>query len=59
MIIEEQASASQRQALLALDGGKQGGLYFEIFASVYPKVLEPIFAPLEIVTDREHSRARP
>ena len=58
MIIEEQASASQRQALLALDGGKQGGLYFEIFASVCPKVLEPIFAPLEIVTDREHRRAK-
>jgi hypothetical protein len=59
MIIEEQASASQRQALLALDAGKHGGLYFEIFASVCPKVLEPIFAPLEIVTDREHRRARP
>ena len=58
MIIEEQVSASQRQALLALDGGKQGGLYFEIFAAVCPKVLEPVFARLEIITDRERRRAR-
>jgi hypothetical protein len=58
MIIEGQASASQRQALLALDGGKQGGPYFEIFASVCPNVLDPIFAPPEIITDREHRRAK-
>lgn len=57
-IIDEQASADQRAALLALYGGKQGGLYFEIFASVCPNVLEPMLARLEISTDREHSRAK-
>jgi hypothetical protein len=57
-IIDDRASADQRAALLALDGAKQGGLYFEIFASVCPNVLEPMFARLEIKTDREHRRAR-
>ena len=47
-IIDDRASADQRAALLALDGAKQGGLYFEIFASVCPNVLEPMFARLEI-----------
>ena len=30
-IIDDQASAEQRAALLALDSGQHGGLYFEIF----------------------------
>ena len=57
-IIDDQASGAQRAALLALDSGKQGGLYFEIFAAVCPKVLEPMFARVEIITDRERRRAR-
>ena len=57
-IIDDRASADQRAALLALDGAKEGGLYFEIFASVCPNVLEPMFARLEIKTDRERRRAK-
>ena len=56
-IIDDQASAEQRAALLALDSGQHGGLYFEIFASVCPNVLEPMFARLDIITDRERRRA--
>ena len=56
--IDDRASADQRAALLALDGAKEGGLYFEIFASVCRNVLEPVFARLEIETDREHRRAK-
>ena len=35
-IIDDRASADQRAALLALDGAKQGGLYFEIFVPSAP-----------------------
>src|SRR5438552_664156 len=42
MIIDETATPGQRAALLALESGTQGGLYFEIFAAVCPNVLEPI-----------------
>ena len=57
-IIDDQTSVAQRAALIALDSGKQGGLYFEIFASVCPNVLEPVFARLEMMTDRERRRAK-
>ena len=58
MIIDETATPGQRAALLALESGTQGGLYFEIFAAVCPNVLEPIIAPITIETDRERRRAR-
>jgi hypothetical protein len=57
-IIDEEASAEQRAALLALESGTHGGLYFEIYASVCPKVLGPIFAPITIEVDRERRRGR-
>jgi hypothetical protein len=47
-IIDEKAAADQRTALLALESGIHGGLYLEIYATVCPKVLEPIFAPITI-----------
>lgn len=55
-IIDENASAEQRTALLALESGTHGGLYFEIYAAVCPKILEPIFAPITIEIDRERRR---
>jgi hypothetical protein len=57
-IIDERAAADQRTALLALESGTHGGLYFEIYAAVCPKVLEPIFAPITIEVDRERRRGR-
>ena len=57
-VIEDRATADQRAALVALDSAKHGGLYFEIFASVCPNRLEPIFAPLEIAINRGKRRAR-
>jgi hypothetical protein len=57
-IIDDRAAADQRSALVALDSAKHGGLYFEIFASVCPNLLEPIFAPLEIATNRGKRRAQ-
>lgn len=57
-IIDERASTDQRAALIALDSAKHGGLYFEIFASVCPNLLDPIFAPLEIASNRGKRRAQ-
>jgi len=58
IIIDEKAKAEQRMALLALESGTQGGLYFEIFAAVCPKALEPIFASITIKVDRERRLGR-
>ncbi len=57
MIIDEQTAREQREALLALDGGAQGGAYFEVFAAVCPNVLEPLYAPITMEVDRTGARA--
>ena len=57
LIIDEQATSEQRDALLALESGEQGGAVFEIFAAVCPNVLETLYAPISLETDREHRQA--
>ena len=57
-IIDDRSAADQRAALVALDSAKHGGRYFKIFASVCPNLLEPIFASLEIATNRAKRRAQ-
>ena len=57
LIIDKQATSEQREALVALDSGTQGGVYFEILASVCPNLLEPISAPIEIKLDRTRRQA--
>lgn len=57
LIVDEQATPEQRQALIALYSGKHGGTYFEIFAAVCPNVLETVVAPISLETDREARRA--
>ena len=56
-IIDEQATKEQRQALIALDSAQHGGLYWEIFAAVCPNLIEPLFAPITLNSDREKRRA--
>ncbi len=58
LIVDQAASPDQRKALLALESGTQGGIFFEIFAAMCPNVLEPIFAPITFQADRERRRAR-
>src|SRR5216683_8347891 len=58
LIVDEAASPDQRRALLALESGTQGGIFFEIFAAMCPNVLEPIFAPITFDADRERRTAR-
>jgi hypothetical protein len=57
LIIDVQATPAQRDALVALDSGTQGGAYWEIFAAVCPNVLEPVIAPIHLEVDRERRRA--
>ncbi len=56
LIIEERASAAQRQALLELASGKRGGP-FAIFAAVTATFLEPLYARYEVVVNGLDSRA--
>jgi hypothetical protein len=57
MIIDEQATKEQREALIALDSGQHGGPYWEIFGVVCPNVVEPIVAAISLSVDREKRRA--
>jgi hypothetical protein len=56
MIIDERATSAQREAINALESGKRGGAYFEIFASVCPNRLETIYAPIEFELDQAGRR---
>jgi hypothetical protein len=51
LAIDEKATADQRQAILSIASGKEGGTYFEIFASVVSKVLDPMYVPITFQTD--------
>ena len=53
LAIDEKASKDQRAALLAICSGKEGGTFFEIFASVVSKALDPMFVPIEFKTDKD------
>jgi hypothetical protein len=55
-VVDEGASAEQRQALEALAKGEHGGTYFEIFASVCPNDRDPTVAKIEFDVDRESRR---
>jgi hypothetical protein len=57
LILDEQATQEQRDALIAMTSGTQGGTVFEIFAAVCPNVLEPIIAPISLESDRGRREA--
>jgi hypothetical protein len=60
LIVDEAADDEQRDAIQQMVSGEHGGTFFEIFSSVLPHVRDPIFAPIEITSDRErrHASAR-
>ncbi len=57
-VIDERASAAQRDALLHILSGKQGGAFFEIFASMVSTVLPPQFKPITFENDRDKRSGR-
>jgi hypothetical protein len=60
-IIDERASHQQREALLRIMSGEDtepGATFFNVFASTYEKVNEPIFARIEFEVDIESRTAK-
>jgi len=53
LAIDERATPDQRNALLTITSGKAGCTLFEIFASVVSTVLDPIYVPIELSSDRD------
>jgi hypothetical protein len=58
LAIDEKATPAQRTALLNIASGKEGGTFFEIFASVVSKALDPMFVPIELESDGDKRTAR-
>ena len=45
LLIDERATPEQRNALLQIGSGQAGGLPFEILATTFSKLLDPLFVP--------------
>lgn len=58
LVIDERATPDQRTALLNIASGKEGCTFFEIFAAVVSKVLDPLYLPIDLSMDRERRVAR-
>jgi hypothetical protein len=58
LAVDEKATADQRTALVKINSGREGGTLFEIFASVVPTTLDPIFVPIQLEADRSTRTAR-
>lgn len=56
IVVGEGASEEQRDAILAMASGEQGGDYFEIVSSILSDVRDPIVAPIELDVDRDARR---
>jgi len=57
LILDEGATAEQREAVIAISGGGHGGTIFEIFSAVAPNRPAPLVLPVEIEADRERRTA--
>lgn len=53
LAIDERATADQRTAILNITSGKEGCSFFEIFAAVVSKALDPVFVPITLSSDRD------
>ncbi|MEO7165902.1 MAG: DUF1326 domain-containing protein [Spartobacteria bacterium] len=56
--VDEKASPEQREALLNIASGKDGGLPFEILVTTISKMLEPRFVPFDFKVDGLQSSVR-
>jgi hypothetical protein len=57
LIIDENATSEQQEALKAITSGADGGMPFEIYAAVTPNKLPPIVTRITFETDRERRKA--
>jgi hypothetical protein len=61
VVIDERATAKQREALLRIISGQDtepGATIFQVFAATLEKVHEPIFAPIDFEVDVNQRRAK-
>ncbi len=58
LFLDERASAEQREALLTICSGQAGGLPFEILATTFSQVLDPIDAPFQFHLNGRDSSVR-
>ena len=60
-IVDERADATQREALLRIMSGLDtvpGATFFQVFATTYTKVHDPVFAPIDLRVDIDGRSAR-
>lgn len=58
LFIDERASEEQRQALLTICSGQAGGLPFEILATTFSKMLDPVFARFDFAFNGRDNSVR-
>jgi hypothetical protein len=58
LLVDEKATPTQREALIAIGSGEAGGLPFEILATTFSTLLEPKYVPIEFNLDGLQSSAR-
>ena len=57
LVIDEQTTQEQRDAVIALESGTQGGAAFEVFAAIAPNTLKTLIAPISFESDRKSGKA--
>ena len=58
VLVDERANEQQREALLKIASGADGGLPFEIIASLVSNLLEPQFVPMEFNLNGKNSSVK-
>ena len=58
LVIDDRATPDQRTALLKITSGKEGCTLFEIFAAVVSTSLDPLYARIELLSDRDKRTAQ-
>jgi len=58
ILVDEKATPPQREALLTIATGQAGGAPFEIIATTFSKVLDPVFAHFDFEFNGRHSEVK-
>jgi hypothetical protein len=58
LIFDERADEAQRESLLKITTGQEGGMPFEIIVQLVGTLLDPIYAPFEFNADGQNSSVK-
>ena len=58
LIFDKKANEKQREALLNIASGQDGGMPFEIIVTTFSKILDPVFLSFEFDMKGKHSRVK-